>query len=220
VTRRWWRLARPAVVALAVIHGSADATWAQLHAGLQSGVTISTFSGSFATDAVPVLGGTIAVDLEYWFGSHWVLDVDVGLVQRGAGGLVVDGDTIDFRINNLEIPVMLGRRLTPFGERWAVAPYVGVAVGRVSACGVRYEGEWGYGDCEETAPGGAAAAFDVSLPIGVAFRHRYPGGARISIDLRYSPSLSRTLTPGSASARHHVVQALLAFVVPLSRAGP
>lgn len=204
-----------AVVLAISLAGQPTPIAAQLHAGLQSGITVSGFEGGLAEGADPVLGGTFAIDLEYWLGPRWVLDVDVGLVQRGAGNLTIRGDTVDYRINYLEVPVMLGHAFPISGGRWHLAPYIGAALSRVSDCGVRFEGEWRYGDCGDQTPGGRSTRFDVSVPLGVAVRHRYPGGSRLSFELRYSESLSNVLSSDGASARNRLLQALIGFVLPL-----
>jgi len=189
---------------------------AQLHVGLQAGFDLSTFGGSFADDADPALGGSFGLDGEYWFGSRWVIDVDAGIAQRGAMGLQVGDDAVDYRLNYLEIPVTVGRALPILDGRWQLSPYVGASIGRVLACGVRFEGQSKYGSCDDASLGGAASGFDVGIPVGVALRHRYPGGSRWSLDLRYTHSLTSVLTPGEAAARHRLIQVLIGFVLPLT----
>lgn len=193
---------------------------AQWQIGFQGGPTVSTLSGSFVDAADPVLGGTVGIDLERWLGPGWVIDVDVALVQRGAGDLPAGSRLVDFRLSYLEAPITVGRTFPLFGGGWRIGPYAGAALSWLSSCGMRFQGQHDYMDCVEERPGGEPSRLDPSVPVGVALRHRYPGGSRISVDVRYSYSLSSALTPGDLSARSHLLQVVFGFTLPLSGPEP
>ncbi len=189
---------------------------AQLHVGIQTGGTIGVMSGSFVERTDIAYGATIGADVEYWLGERWVIDADLTLLQRGASNIPFEADVVDFRFNYLETPLMVGHSFPILGGGWAFSPYAGVSAGWISDCGVRFEGQSHYMKCEEGNPGGPVTKVDVSVPFGVAFRHRYPGGSRLALDLRYSVSVTPVLRPDGLEARSQVLQLLFAFVLPLS----
>lgn len=189
---------------------------AQWHVGIQTGGTIGTLSGGFVERADIAYGATIGADIEYWFGERWVIDADLTLLQRGASNILLEAEVIDFRFNYLETPLMVGHSFPILGRGWALSPYAGLSAGWISDCGVRFEGQSHYMKCEEGNPGGPVTKVDISVPFGVAFRHRYPGGSRLALDLRYSVSVTPVLRPDGLEARSQVLQLLFAFVLPLS----
>lgn len=189
---------------------------AQWHVGIQTGGTIGTLSGGFVERADIAYGATIGADVEYWFAERWVIDADLVLLQRGASNIPHDADVVDFRFNYLETPLMVGHAFPILGRRWAVSPYAGLSAGWISDCGVRFEGQSHYMKCEEGNPGGPVTKIDVNVPFGVAFRHRYPGGSRLTLDLRFAVSITPVLQPDGREARSRVLQLLFSFVLPLS----
>lgn len=211
---------RAETLALAAILALAVPGTAQWQVGLQGGGTLATLEGSFAEGIEPTFGGTVGADLELWLGRDWVVDLDVAVVQKGAGDLPADGERPDVTLTYLEVPVTVGRVFPVLGEGWRIGPYAGAALAWMSGCDLGRPGERHDVDCTETTPGGRPARLDPSLPVGLALRHRYPGGSRFSVEVRYSYSLSSALTPDDLSARSHLLQALFAFTLPLSEPVP
>lgn len=201
------------LVATLVLAVPAEAQW---QIGFQGGATLATLRGSFADGAEPTLGGALGGDLELWLGPDWVVDVDAGLVQRGAVAVPVDPERPDVTLTYLEAPITLGRAFPVLGEGWRLGPYAGVALAWLSSCGLRFPGEPHDVDCTEGTSGGRPARLDPSLPVGVALRHRYPGGSRFSVEVRYSYSMASALSAEELSARSHLLQALFGFTLPLS----
>jgi len=149
-----------------------------------------------------------------------VIALEPGLVQKGAGGVPVGRELVDYRLTYLEAPLTLGRAFPIDGGRWTVTPYAGLTLARLSDCGLRFQGQSRYRACGAARPGGEAEPFEPSVPVGVALRRRDPGGSRLVADLRYAHALSPVLEPGEAAARTRTLQARLGFTLPLGAASP
>jgi hypothetical protein len=205
-----------AMSAALVPAGSAHAQWA---IGLQTGATLSTLTGSFVRNADPVLGATFGAQIERRLADGWTIGLDPGFVQAGAGSLRVGPDVATFRLVYLEAPVTISRTFPILGGRWRVGPFAGAALGWLAGCGLRFVGQFHYGDCAASTPGGEPARVDASLPVGFTLRRRYAGGARIAIDVRYSRSLISVLSPGDLSARTQLFWMRFGFTLPLGGRG-
>lgn len=203
-----------AACALVIAAGPAPAQW---HVGLQGGATAGTFGGGLGEGSDPALGAGITVAVERWLGGGWVIGADGGVVQRGAENLAVGPDAVDVRLRYFDVPITVGRTFTVSNGGWSIGPYAGIGLGWLDSCGVRFQHESRYTECSATTPGGAPEKLDPHVPVGLTLRHRHPGGSRLGLDLRYSPSLSPVLGSGDGDggARSHALRAMFGYTLPL-----
>jgi hypothetical protein len=204
--------------ALAALPGlGPTAAAGQTYVGLAAGATIARMSGSLVERADVAFGAQVGLDLEIAASPNWLIDAEFMYVQKGVSNVPRGSDLVDFRHSYLEAPITVNRLFGILGGRWAVSPYLGAAVGLNQGCGVRSLGEFEYSDCNETTPGGTARRLEVSLPLGLALRRRYPGGARLAFEARYSLGLTSVLETTGQTARNGVLALLFSFALPLGR---
>lgn len=215
-----WRVAALLAAAVVVCLVPARPAAAQSHIGLVVGPAMASMSGDLVQSSDIAWGVFVGLNYELEFGDDWQLDAELGLSQKGASRVPTSGGPVDYNLSYIEVPVTLNRLFWIADGRWAISPYAGIAAAMATSCGVRPSGEFDYTDCDETTPGGAYADLDLSVPIGVAFRHRYRGGSAMAIEARYSLGLSDVFEIDGRTARNNVATVMFSFVLPLGRGSP
>lgn len=214
-----WRRAVWVLAGVVIGVAAAQPAAAQSHIGLVIGPTMANLAGDLVESSDIAWGVFVGLNYELELGEDWQLDAEFGLSQKGASRVPTADGPIDYNLSYIEVPVTINRLFWIADGRWAISPYLGLAAGMATSCGVRPSGEFDYTDCDETTPGGAYEKLDLSVPIGVAFRHRYRGGSAMAVEARYSVGLSAVFDTGSGTARNNVATVMFSFVFPLDHGG-
>lgn len=191
---------------------------AQTYLGFIAGPTFADLNGSLVQDSDGAYGVLLGADLEVVLSRTWLLDAEIMWIQKGVSNVPFGTELIDFRNAYIEVPLTVNLLFPIARGLWSVGPYLGAAIGYNLTCNFRFEGESEYTGCEDDTPGGTARSLDVSIPIGIAFRRSYPGGFRLSLEVRYYQGLLNALDAGGQSARNRVLAVLFSFSPPLTDA--
>ena len=223
IRSRFGRLANTALalvcVALGVCAIEVKHADAQTYLGLTAGPTFAGLHGGLVSEADGAYGVLVGADLQVEIGRSVVFDAELQWIQKGVSNVPLDGEIVDFRNAYIEVPITFNL-LFPIGSGgWSVGPYAGGAVGLNVNCDFRFEGESAYRLCQDDTPGGDAKNFDVSIPMGIAFRRSYPGGFRLSLEVRFYQGLINALDVAGQSARNRVLAMMFSFSPPLIDAG-
>ncbi len=196
------RIQRALLVASLTLFVAAPAA-AQARLGFTFGPAVSRMAGDVVDSSDSQWGIFVGLNIEYELGRDWQLDLEFALSQKGGDKVGIAGGSYDYRLDYVEFPLTLSRLFWINDGPWAIAPFAGFSVGLEMKCELRPAGERDveFEDCTAETAGGASPGTFYGVPIGVALRRRFPGGSAMTIEARYTASLTEGSEVGELMAR-------------------